>query len=130
MTTTASKLQNSLKLKKGKGQSQKEQGQGSNKRKDRTKGKGKGNGKNDDKKWAWKTVPPKNGETTKKFGGKQYHWCPKHVAWCLHTPEQCNKGDQGAPQSSQNGNTSQGNRNNVSFAASVSSIMNELEDQE
>jgi hypothetical protein len=45
-------------------------------------------------KWAWKTVPPKAGEPkTIKRGTpvKTYHWCPKHEAWCIHTPEACEK---------------------------------------
>ena len=128
LTTTVSKLQNSLKLKRGKGQNPQDQKQ--DKGKGNGKKKGKGNGKNDDKKWAWKTVSPKRGETTKKFGGKQYHWCPNHAAWCLHTAEECNKGVQDSSEPAQTSDTSQGNGNNVSFAASVSSIMNELEDDE
>ena len=129
MTTTVSKLQNSLKLKKGKGQNQQDRGKESGKGKDKGKKKGKGNGKKEDKKWAWKTIAPKNGETTKKFAGKLCHWCPNHVAWTLHTPEECNKGDNHSPEPSQS-DASQGNNNNVSFAASVSSIMNELEDDQ
>ena len=45
-------------------------------------------GKNDCK-WAWKEVPPSEGETSKKFEGKTYYFCPKHKAWCLHKPEEC-----------------------------------------
>jgi hypothetical protein len=45
--------------------------------------------KNDDG-YTWKKVHPKNGETTKVVKGKTYHWCPKHTAWTIHTPEQCN----------------------------------------
>jgi hypothetical protein len=42
--------------------------------------------------YAWKTVAPKTGEPVKKtVGEKTYHWCVKHSAWTLHTPEQCNK---------------------------------------
>jgi hypothetical protein len=42
--------------------------------------------------FAWKTVAPKTGEPIKKIvSEKTYHWCVKHSAWTLHTPEQCNK---------------------------------------
>ena len=120
LTTTISKLQNSMKIKKQPKDTGKKQDKGRNKTKQE---KGKNKGKND-KKWAWKTVAPKNGEATKKFGGKDYHWCPHHEAWTLHTPAKCTKGGgTAAPQSSENGQN-----NNVSFAASVSSIMNELEE--
>eukprot|EP01083_Nonionella_stella_P218957 784710_1 len=38
------------------------------------------NSTNDDK-WAWKKVPPKEGEElTKTVNGKLYHWCPNHQA--------------------------------------------------
>lgn len=43
-------------------------------------------------KWAWKEVPPKEGEgKTKTVNGKEYHWCPNHEAWTLHTPKECKK---------------------------------------
>ena len=45
--------------------------------------------KGNDEKWAWKKVPPINGETTKTFEDKTYHWCPKHKAWTLHKPSEC-----------------------------------------
>ena len=48
--------------------------------------------KKESDKYAWKTVAPKTGEPIKKtVGDKLYHWCPKHSAWTLHTPDQCNK---------------------------------------
>jgi hypothetical protein len=40
--------------------------------------------------YAWKKVPPEKGEITKNFKGKTYHWCSKHIAWTIHSPEQCN----------------------------------------
>ncbi len=48
------------------------------------------NGDNNDK-WAWKKVAPKEGETTKKMNGKTYNWCIYHKAWTLHTSEECKK---------------------------------------
>lgn len=47
---------------------------------------------NDDR-YAWKKVKPKNGEKTKTVSKKLYHWCPKHDAWVIHTPEKCNLPD-------------------------------------
>ena len=51
-----------------------------------------------DRKWqkqdeAWKKVAPKSGESnTKKRDNKTWFWCIHHLAWCLHTPEDCRKG--------------------------------------
>jgi hypothetical protein len=40
--------------------------------------------------WAWKDVAPADGAPkTKVVENKTYHWCPKHVAWCIHTPADC-----------------------------------------
>ena len=48
--------------------------------------------KKDDNTWAWKEVPPKEGQKhTKKFKKKTYHWCPHHNKWTIHTPQQCEK---------------------------------------
>ena len=58
------------------------------------------NGKNDrksnknDATWGWKKTPPKDGQKTKKFRDKTYHWCPHHKLWCLHKPEDCKKGNE------------------------------------
>ena len=52
--------------------------------------KGKGN-QNDDNRFAWKLIPPAEGDkTSKMWNKKKYHWCPKHDAWTVHTPEACN----------------------------------------
>jgi hypothetical protein len=46
--------------------------------------------RDDDPKFAWKLVQPKQGELSKKdVNGKTYHWCPKHNAWTLHEPGAC-----------------------------------------
>jgi hypothetical protein len=60
--------------------------------KDPKKDKGKGGKKKDnDKNYAWKKVPPKEGEPhTKKMRQKTYHWCPNHKAWTVHSPSECN----------------------------------------
>jgi hypothetical protein len=41
-------------------------------------------------KWAWKKVPPptETPHTIMKCTD-EYHWCPKHKAWCIHRPEVC-----------------------------------------
>ena len=66
-------------------------------------GKGRQKGKGDDK-WAWKKLPPKHGEKTKAYDGKTYHWCPHHVAWTIHRPEECSKvsGEAAPPQEEHN----------------------------
>ena len=48
-------------------------------------------GKNDEK-WAWKKVPPKDGEKLEKeVNGIKYYWCHDHGLWTLtkHTDETC-----------------------------------------
>jgi hypothetical protein len=48
-----------------------------------------------DQQFAWKKNPPKSGDpTTKKVTGKTYHWCVKHLAWTIHTPESCRLGEE------------------------------------
>ena len=43
-----------------------------------------------DKKWAWKKIPPPTGTSSSKtVEGKKYHWCTNHQAWTRHSPEQC-----------------------------------------
>ena len=43
-----------------------------------------------EKKWAWKRVPPKEGEPTNKtHQGRTFNWCVKHQCWCMHTTEEC-----------------------------------------
>ena len=45
---------------------------------------------NNDEKWAWKKIPPANGEAnTKELSGKTYPWYIKYQAWTLRTSEQC-----------------------------------------
>ncbi len=45
---------------------------------------------------AWKTLPPKSGEPKKKQatvnGTKNtYYWCPHHMKWTIHKPQDCRK---------------------------------------
>jgi hypothetical protein len=38
----------------------------------------------------WMLIPPKQGESHKrKMNGKTYSWCPKHEAWGIHLPSDC-----------------------------------------
>ena len=59
---------------------------------------------------AWKKMAPKPGEQkTIKRENKTWDWCIHHLAWCLHSSEECRKGkSQGNPsvtrQSSSNEN--------------------------
>jgi hypothetical protein len=51
------------------------------------------------KKWAWKSVPPKEGEPkSKNVEGKTYNWCLNHASWTVHTAAECkiNQGNHGA----------------------------------
>ena len=42
---------------------------------------------------AWKKVAPKSGEPkTVKKDNKTWNWCIHHLAWCLHTSNDCRKG--------------------------------------
>ncbi len=42
---------------------------------------------------AWKRLPPKDGEpATKDVGGKKYQWCIHHMAWGIHSAQECHLG--------------------------------------
>lgn len=50
----------------------------------------KGKRRDDDPKYKWKKVAPKTGEPhTKTVNGKNYHWCKGHLAWTIHSNEEC-----------------------------------------
>ena len=43
------------------------------------------------KKWAWKLVPPAEGDAKSKiFNGKSYHWCINHASWTVPTLSEFN----------------------------------------
>jgi hypothetical protein len=49
-----------------------------------------------DKKYAWKRIPPKDGDpVTKKVHvngiSKTYYWCPYHLQWTVHSPKECKR---------------------------------------
>jgi hypothetical protein len=70
---------------------------GKNTSKDAPKQKAQGSGKPNKKQArprgdrpAWMIEPPKQGEpNTKTVSNKHYNWCPKHEAWGIHTPAEC-----------------------------------------
>jgi hypothetical protein len=46
----------------------------------------------DEEKWAWKKIPPMEGEPQSKQMpdfDKVHHWCEDHQAWIVHTPASC-----------------------------------------
>lgn len=104
-----------------------------NKKRTRRKGK-------DDLKWAWKKVPPKDGEKEEKiFNGTTYYWCHHHGLWTLtkHTDETCylkkkeNRNKQNISEESilpkaNNAQSSQTQNNQlVAFATKLQQVMEE-----
>jgi hypothetical protein len=46
----------------------------------------------DEEKWAWRKIPPKEGEPQSKqmpYFDKIHHWCEDHQSWVVHTPAYC-----------------------------------------
>jgi hypothetical protein len=49
-----------------------------------------------DKKYAWKRIPPKDGDPVtrrERVNGisKTYYWCPYHLQWTIHSPKECKR---------------------------------------
>jgi hypothetical protein len=43
-----------------------------------------------EEKYAWKKIPPKEGESkSKPYEDRTYHWCGKHKLWTIHTEAEC-----------------------------------------
>ena len=79
------KLSKAISSKKSKSKDKEKKLKKKGKRNKSNKSKSKNNGK-----WAWKDVPPKEGEShTKKVDDKEYHWCDEHLAWGVHTEDDC-----------------------------------------
>ena len=84
--------------------------------------KGKDQGKEEG--WAWKKVPPSEGQSQQKQkDGKSYNWCKYHQAWVLHDPSECKKNPD-----LQTKDTPK--RDKVSFAAKLSKLLAEDSDEE
>ena len=134
----------------GKGNNGRKKGKGKDRNKDEKdesksdskKGGGKKRGRRkgrDDPKWAWKKVPPKDGEKDEKvFNGVTYYWCHDHGLWTLtrHTDETCylkkkknqKKGisEEGVVPKEENKNVQQpSNNQTVSFATKLQRVMQE-----
>jgi hypothetical protein len=55
-------------------------------------------GKDNKGKYGWKKVPPKPNKPHTivwRTNGKTYHWCPHHLQWTIHHPNDCTKGNGG-----------------------------------
>ena len=125
LTSTVTSLKNSMKLKKTPKKPKKSNNSENKNGKEEKRKKKK---KNNNKEWAWKAVQPKIGEPkTKKVKGMQYHWCPFHESWTIHTANQCNKNPDKVRDNAPTSNP-KADGNNVSFSASVSNIMDQLEE--
>ena len=92
--------------------------------------------KEQDQKWQWKDIPPKQGESTTKLKvidgiERTYHWCPNHKKWTIHSATEC-KGTQQVRQM----NIRRGRSNlrgkienmQIAFQALTSAITNEDDD--
>jgi hypothetical protein len=80
----------------------------------------------------WKRVPPKEGEsTTKKEGGKDWHWCSTHKAWTRHKETEC-KGIDFRPGTDKKSNTSAksgGLSPKMKLASALAAISDNEEDE-
>jgi len=117
---------------------------------DSTKGKGKekkGSKKKPkiDKKYQWKTIPPKDDDPKKEVNGHsyfykvvdnlEYYWCQYHTAWVLHEPDGSgnqgcrlrNKQKEGKDESSK---TKKSNKSNNSFVSALTTIIEEIQQEE
>jgi hypothetical protein len=94
------------------------------------KSKGKQKSKNNDK-WAWKKIPPKDGESNMKtVNNTIYHWCKYHQAWVVHTPE--GKGPDGCRlrQQLEKEEQGKGQRNESALATTLSSILTDIKEDD
>jgi hypothetical protein len=53
-------------------------------------------GTSNDKRYAWKLIPPKDNEPSEKRiytdgKSKVYPWCPHHLQWTVHSPGKCKR---------------------------------------
>jgi hypothetical protein len=53
---------------------------------------------------AWKKKKPANGESqVKQVKGRNYHWCPNHQMWTVHSPSDCTFSGKTSPGNNQKG---------------------------
>ena len=104
------------------------------KAKDSDKDKNKNKNKNKRQKPEWMTQEPKSGEKqTKERDGKTYHWCPKHKAWGIHKPEDCEgrgfhkKGKTSKKKDDEKGND---NKKTLKLTKALAAIAEESSDEE
>ena len=85
--------------------------------------------KSGDKEWAWKKIPPAEGEPeSKEMKGRLYHWCIGHQAWTLHKPSDCrlptdSNGSEAKTATSKTGTT-------ASYKEALQTIMSVIENDE
>ena len=105
-----------------------------NENKSQSSKKKKSKGKANDTKWAWKKVPPKEGERkTKVLNDRTYHWCETHLAWGEHTNEECKlrmKLEQDEDKSKKKSSSdTKASSKRTSFAQAMSTILEEMDEE-
>jgi hypothetical protein len=72
---------------------------------------------------AWKKLPPKGSEpTTKDVAGKKYQWCIHHMAWGVHSAQECHLGASCKDASQENKDKPKDRA--ISYAAAAATIAN------
>ena len=94
----------------------------------------KSKGKANDARWAWKKVPPKEGECkTKVHNDRTYHWCKMHLAWTEHTNEDCKLRIKLKQEEDKNKkkdlSDAKASSKHTSFAQAMSAILEEMDEE-
>ena len=92
----------------------------------------KGKGKTVPNDHAWKKVPPKDGEASKKqHSGRTYNWCKYHQAWVLHDPEgKDQNGCRKRQQIEKDQQTGSNKKDNSPLANALSAILTDIQEEE
>ena len=84
-----------------------------------------------------KKKPPADGEpTVKTVKGKSYYWCPEHMAWTMHKPDDCRLKDQRTNQRNNGSSTNNTQRSSsnpgprTTINQAMTAIMEELAENE
>jgi hypothetical protein len=73
---------------------------------------------------AWKKLPPKNGKpTVKDVGGKKYQWCIHHMAWGVHSLQECRLGAS-CKDAANNEHKDKPKNRAISYAAATTTVAN------